>query len=55
VSEIVLQAGESANIVVMHSDATMSQVKIDVDEGGTWGVVIDPNPAVPYSIVEPTQ
>lgn len=50
---IVLQAGESASIVVLHSDASMSTVKVDVDDLGTWGLIIDPNPAIPYSIVEP--
>jgi NAD(P)-dependent dehydrogenase (short-subunit alcohol dehydrogenase family) len=43
---VVLQAGDSAIVVVMHCDGTMSQVKIDVDRLGTWGLIIDPNPAI---------
>jgi hypothetical protein len=52
-NQIVLQAGESATVVVMHSDASMSTVKVEVDDLGTWGLVIDPNPTIPYSIVSP--
>jgi hypothetical protein len=52
-SEHVLQAGDSATIVVMHRDASMSTVKIEVDDLGTWGLIIDPNPAIPYSVIEP--
>jgi hypothetical protein len=53
-NQIVLQAGESATVVVMHSDASMSTVKVEVDDlGRTWGLGIDPNPTIPYSIVLP--
>ena len=52
-SEIVLQAGESASVVILHSDASMSTVKIEVDDRGMWGLLIDPNPNIPYSVVEP--
>lgn len=51
--QIVLQAGDSASIVIMHRDASMSTVKVEVDDLGTWGLFIDPNPDIPYSTVEP--
>ena len=50
--QVVLQAGESVSVVVMHRDASMSTVKIEVDDLGTWGLLVDPNPDIPYSIIE---
>lgn len=50
----VLQPGDSIRVVVMHHDASMSTVEIEVDDSGTWGLLIDPNPAIPFSVIEPS-
>jgi hypothetical protein len=36
----------------MHTDASVSEVKIEADEHGLMGVMIDADPAKPYSIIE---
>jgi hypothetical protein len=35
-SEIVLSPGERAHIVILHPDATMSHIKIEVADTGGW-------------------
>jgi hypothetical protein len=38
---------------VAHFDGSMSTIDVKVDDRTSWGLVIDPNPAMPpYSIVE---
>jgi hypothetical protein len=49
--QIVLQADESATVVVMHSDASMSTVQVKADETAMMLVVIDANPAIPYGLI----
>jgi hypothetical protein len=51
-AEIVLQAGQSAQIIVLHEDG-MSTVAINVAADGTWSIVLTPNPAVLFSMVMP--
>jgi hypothetical protein len=51
--QIVLQANDQATVVVLHRDGSMSTVAFEVDDLGTWGMIINPTPMVPYSIIEP--
>jgi hypothetical protein len=46
-NEILLHAGDSANIVVMHSDASTSRVEEQVDETAMMTVIVDANPEIP--------
>lgn len=48
---IVLRAGESATVVVMHSDASMSTVQIKADDTAMMLVILDANPAIPYGLI----
>ena len=50
-SEIVLKDGESAQIVILHSDASLSTVKVAVDDTGHFKLMIDSQPGIPYGLI----
>lgn len=49
---IVIQAGESVSIAVMHTDGSISEVKVEADEYGLMNVWISGDPTKPYSVIE---
>lgn len=49
---IVIQSGESASVVVMHTDGSMSEVKVEADEHGLMNIWISGEPTKPYSVIE---